>query len=136
MDVMGKVPIGEICGFIFVATFAVNIFLKIYDIKITYDAKKKWVCVENTGNKSMTIIDVEVKKSDTKEKIENVEIFYNPFLAAKQKKTVCNLEEVYEDVLVTVKCKCYLFITITTTFKIAKSGEIEIKQKRLELSCL
>lgn len=133
---MSNLPIGEIFSFIFGVTFVVNVFLKIYDIKITYDANKNLVFVENTGNKSMTIIDVQVTNSDKKEIHEDVQIFYNPFLAAQQKKPVFNLKEDFTDVTVIVKCKCYVFITITTTVKIAKSGYIEKKGNQLKVSLM
>lgn len=133
---MSNLPIGEIFSFIFGVTFVVNVFLKIYDIKITYDANKNLVFVENTGNKSMTIIDVQVTNSDKKEIHEDVQIFYNPFLAAQQKKPVFNLKEDFTDITVIVKCKCYVFITITTTAKITKSGYIEKKGNQLEVSLM
>lgn len=133
---MSNLPIGEIFSFIFGVTFVVNVFLKIYDIKITYDANKNLVFVENTGNKSMTIIDVQVTNSDKREINEDVQIFYNPFLAAQQKKPVFNLKEDFTDVTVIVKCKCYVFITITTTVKIAKSGYIEKKGNQLKVSLM
>lgn len=133
---MSNLPIGEIFSFIFGVTFVVNVFLKIYDIKITYDANKNLVFVENTGNKSMTIIDVQVTNSDKKEIHEDVQIFYNPFLAAQQKKPVFKLKEDFTDITVIVKCKCYVFITITTTVKIAKSGYIEKKGNQLKVSLM
>lgn len=133
---MSNLPIGEIFSFIFGVTFVVNVFLKIYDIKITYDANKNLVFVENTGNKSMTIIDVQVTNSDKKEIHEDVQIFYNPFLAAQQKKRVFKLKEDFTDITVIVKCKCYVFITITTTVKIAKSGYIEKKGNQLKVSLM
>lgn len=133
---MSNLPIGEIFSFIFGVTFVVNVFLKIYDIKITYDANKNLVFVENTGNKSMTIIDVQVTNSDKREINEDVQIFYNPFLAAQQKKPVFKLKEDFTDITVIVKCKCYVFITITTTVKIAKSGYIEKKGNQLKVSLM